>query len=531
MKQHKRLIANVLMFIMVFSLIFPLMGSENVEGAKKKPKFSTKSITLTVKQNKTIQVKNAKKAKFTWKSGNKKYVTVKKSSNGKAKVTGVKKGNSYVTCKVKIGKKTYNLKCTVQVKAAPKKTQAPTATPKVTQTPTNGDVTLSPSSTPSPTPTAEPTTEPTEKPETLLAYLEPIFGNVGNCLSYNGGRGAIGQLQDNDTMEYVKKNYNSFSLENEMKPNAILGNSITKITREQALEKGYVIPSNYTEDLVPQLNFTTIDNVMKTAYDNGLRMRAHTLVWHSQSPNGFFRNLYGAGNAFVSKEVMDARMEFYIRNVMKHVYDSEYGSLVYSWDVVNEYLNANEANWLAIYGNEGTSPSFVKKAFTIAKDVLKEYHLENEVSLVYNDFNTYYNDDKIVDMIKFINSEGKVCDGVGMQSHLDAESPSMSMIGSTIDKFKKAGFEIQITELDVTINFHGNIGHTNANQAVYFGNFIKLLIQKKKAGANITGITWWGLSDNVSWRSTWSPTLFGTSFNDPKPSFYAVMDAAKTFYE
>lgn len=39
-----------------------------------------------------------------------------------------------------------------------------------------------------------------------------------------------------------------------------------------------------------------------------------------------------------------------------------------------------------------------------------------------------------------------------MQSHLDVHWPDANYIGNTIDKFKNAGFEIQITELDATIN-------------------------------------------------------------------------------
>lgn len=70
--------------------------------------------------------------------------------------------------------------------------------------------------------------------------------------------------------------------------------------------------------------------------------------------------------------------------------------------------------------------------------------MRGRVKLFYNDYNTYLISDDIVSMIKFVNEGGKICDGVGMQSHLDVHWPDANYIGSTIDKFKNAGFEIQI---------------------------------------------------------------------------------------
>ena len=70
--------------------------------------------------------------------------------------------------------------------------------------------------------------------------------------------------------------------------------------------------------------------------------------------------------------------------------------------------------------------------------------MRGRVKLFYNDYNTYLISDDIVSMIKFVNEGGKICDGVGMQSHLDVHWPDANYIGNTIDKFKNAGFEIQI---------------------------------------------------------------------------------------
>lgn len=44
----------------------------------------------------------------------------------------------------------------------------------------------------------------------------------------------------------------------------------------------------------------------------------------------------------------------------------------------------------------------------------------------------------------------------------------------------------------------------------------------------ITGITLWGLCDATSWRSQCAPLLFDTSIYDPKLSYTAFLEAAKS---
>ncbi len=55
----------------------------------------------------------------------------------------------------------------------------------------------------------------------------------------------------------------------------------------------------------------------------------------------------------------------------------------------------------------------------------------------------------IITMINYINAEKKICNGVGMQSHLETTFPSVSYYTAALQAFVNAGFEVQITELDV----------------------------------------------------------------------------------
>lgn len=550
----KRQIAAMLAMAMC---VTALAGAGEAE-AKAKPKLSKTSLSIQAGASKTVKVKNAKGAKVSWKAGNKK-ITIKKAGKYAVKITGKSAGKSVLTCKVK-AKKTYSLKCRVTVKK--KAGQTPKVSPAATNTAapgTNAPATATPTGNPSAgTPSSAPTAAPGENDATKAPQkteLPPVEGSIlesykdtfeymGSCLNY----GAFGQLQDEKTLQFVKNHFNSFTLENEMKPEAILGDEITGITKEEAASLGYVVPESYTEDVVPKLDFDTIDNALKAAKDNGLKVRAHTLVWHSQTPQWFFLAGYN-GRKSTTKEIMDARLEFYIRSVMKHVMDKEKeltgeaGSIVYTWDVVNEYLNRGNSPWDRVYGNGGMEPSYVKKAFQVAYSMVKEYGVQDKVALVNNDFDTYFRPDEIVALVNFINEgeEAKICNAIGMQSHVDITRPTLEEYGTALDKFLATGLEVQITELDVTINFdhegktwqYKDKGETDEQQAAFVSDFMKLVVKKQRERdktvnpKGITDVTIWGLYDTISWRSACSPLLFKSSIYEAKPSYQAFLDAAK----
>jgi endo-1,4-beta-xylanase len=342
----------------------------------------------------------------------------------------------------------------------------------------------------------------------LLNTYGSLFGHVGTCVTPN-------QWNDSNTRNFIKGQYNSITMENEMKPDAVLRNNTMSVS--QAKGQGYNIPSNYSESTVPTLNFSTIDSMMKNAYDNGIQIRYHVLVWHSQTPDWFFRSGYSSNGGYVSKSQMNARMEFYIRSIMDHVYNSRYGNVVYCWDVVNEYMHASNSGWLNIYGAVNTRPDFVKLAFQIAHDELVKFNKQNSVSLFYNDYNTYMECDKIISMVNWINSNGKICSGVGMQSHLSSSFPSPDYFNQALTKFLAQGYEVQITELDAK-------GNNDSDQANYYKQIMTNILNAKKKGGNITAVIWWGLHDGASWRRGENPLLF-SSLGVKKQSYNAVLQA------
>lgn len=536
--------------MLAVAMCVTVMGGSAEAAAAAKPKLSNKKLTLTAGKTKTLKVTKAKGAKLTWKTSRKKVAVVKKSGKYGGKVTAKAKGNAVITCKVK-GKKTYSLKCKVTVKKktiTPKKTAAPP-----TQAPANTATTVPGGN--SPAASAPAADEPGLKPDltsnSILKRYQGIFQHMGSSLNYNGWRGN-NDLQDAKTLSFVKENFNSFTLEDEMKPNDVLGSwNHETITKEEALALGYVIPDNYEENNVPKLNLDKLDQILEVAYKNGLKMRAHVLTWHQQTPDWFFTRDYTGGRV-VTPEVMDARLEFYIRTVMKHMMDKEkeicgeVGKIIYVWDVTNEYLHRDNQpgskTWMTVYGDMGLEPTYVKNAFQFAYDTLKQYGVQDKVTLFYNDYDTYFCADDLVSLVNYINAgeEAKICGGIGMQTHVDVDRPTLDEYGAAMDKFLATGLEVQVTEMDVTINFDPddanvvqNKGQTNEDQAKFVGDLMKLIVTKQKqrnktvSPKGITGITIWGLCDTYSWRSNFKPLLFGKDTNDPKPSFQAFLDAAK----
>ncbi len=526
---------------------------------KKAPKLSSKNMTLSVGATKKLSVKNGgvkKIVKATWKTSKKKVVSVNKKKGTSVKLKAKSKGKATITATVKY-------KVTKNAKTSSKKIKCKVIvsdTPDITVTP-------APSATPAATPSETASPGRTPGPTNLLSALSYYVENVGTCISYGGGWGGSSSVvADSDTTAYIKENFNSLTAENEMKPSNVLGYQPTLITIDEAKAQGYIIPDSYTEDTVPQINYSNIDKLLKYAYDNGLRVRYHGLLWHEQSPNWFFRNNFDYSGAYVTPEIMDARNEYFIVNVMNHVYSGQYKDVVYCWDVINEYFHMTECIsrirsdenpdgdknddvkcYYEIYGDKifedpsdpansplKTNPEYIKKAFRTAYDVLKSYGLENKVELVYNDYDTNTADVRnfTIEVANYINSVDelnpngeKLLSTIGMQSHDKLGIHTVSGHVRTIDAIKEAGYNIQFTEFDLALN-----GHSEEEQLKYLEDLIMIIALEHSEGAKFTGFSWWGLTDSSSWLGAdQKPLLCGTSVKDKKQAYYTVINAAYKF--
>lgn len=321
-----------------------------------------------------------------------------------------------------------------------------------------------------------------------------------------------------NTPEYSRlfsRQCNSMTMENEMKPAYIM---------DEATSKSNL--SEYKEHAA--LNFNAYKTGLEYAKRNGIAVRGHVLVWHSQTPDWFFYENYDTGGKRADRDLMLKRMENYIKEVIAWT-QTNYPGVIYAWDVVNEavadYFGAGPAPmrqedslWYQTIGED-----FVQKAFSYARKYTKQYNGE-DIQLFYNDYNEYFpaKRDGIISLLKPVKEAGNI-DGVGMQSHFDTTRPLEGDSGymTAVRKFRdELGLQIHVTELDIGIA----PGDTEESQGVYYQEFMEALLKEKRDGANITSLTFWGLTDGLSWRPGEQCLLFRDDLSR-KPAFEGVVRA------
>ena len=362
-------------------------------------------------------------------------------------------------------------------------------------------------------------TAPTEPAKEVRAdfYISSIDEEIPSMSEYWKDYFSIGiaitkgELLNDFKGDLIKQQFNSMTCGNEMKPDALLDREATK--------------SAGTETC-PVLKFDSCDEMLQFCVDNNIKMRGHTLVWHSQTPDWFFMEEYSnkPDAVFASREVMLQRMENYIRLVMEYV-NTTYPGVVYAWDVVNEAIapgdggedgmRMSDSLWYQTIG-----PDFVEKAFEYARK-----YADPEQKLFYNDFNTYEAPKRIaiLNLVNKIKDQGNI-DGIGMQSHIGMSSPTLLDYEETIRKFGETGLEIQITELDINLdsNTEEDFLKEGTRYKRLFFTFKNLV---DNGEANITNITVWGLTDEGSWLNKDGkryPLLFNQVL-ETKPAFWGVL--------
>lgn len=359
------------------------------------------------------------------------------------------------------------------------------------------------------------------------ALTEPALKDY--CSDYfTLGVGINGSALENQTLnmpEYMlvaKKHFNSCTMTNLMKSCYILD------------QQG----SRQSGDGSPALSFDTIDPTLEWCQANGMQMRGHTLVWHAQAPDWFFREGYSDNGKYVDRETMLFRMESYIAQLMTHVQDN-YPGVVYCWDVVNEAVDPDKGDadsfFLCRTENDGApnpwyitiGEDYVEQAFTFARKYAAE-----DVKLFYNDFNTYQEEkrDAIYALCKSLKEKGLI-DGIGMQGYWGVDYPSIGVLETTIRKFGELGLEIHITELSVGIDEENEDNFEKQGQR-YASIFMSLAKLDTESGGdvNITNVTFFGLIDHYRQGDTTNSRLFDAVFQ-PKPAFYKVRNMMRTVYD
>lgn len=357
------------------------------------------------------------------------------------------------------------------------------------------------------------------------------MGVASEALSHWGGSNPLNEIGNPYKEALIKKEFNSLTFGNELKPDYNMGYK----------------SSEATETYLPFVIDTSAKEMLDWAKENGIPVRGHTLVWHSQCPDAVFCKGYNpvytddnksklSKDCLVDRDTMLARLESYIDNVMKYMYENGYGDVIYCWDVVNEAVEpgTNEYDLRDSYWYRTIGPDFMYYAFKYAREYSQKYAEEYADSygvsatdeeavqsimpkLFYNDYNEFQESKKNA-IIKILTDkvnghsvkEDGYIDGIGMQSHLSDTTNIDSFIQALRD-YDKAFGEVHITELDVAQTSTGvNAGYY---QAVFYKNFFEQLVKAREDGVNLSCVTIWGLTDDNSWKKESSPLLFNSDLS------------------
>ncbi len=327
---------------------------------------------------------------------------------------------------------------------------------------------------------------------------------------------ADSEFKQGATKDLILKHYNSLTLGNELKPDSVL--DLSK-TLAYAQETG-----DYTS---PQISLNEADGMLKFAAENNIPVRGHVLVWHSQTPDWFFKENYDANADWVSIDTMNQRLENYIKLVMETL-EKDYPDVeFYAWDVVNEAASdsgtirpagsnnsvSGQSAWVSVYGDQ----SYIVNAFTYAKK-----YAPAGCKLFYNDYNEYSPNKQayIISDILTPLIEKDLIDGMGMQSHIGMSSPSIELYKQSLLAYADLGLEVQVTELDVSQK--SNAVADQLELAQRYQDCFKMFKEVKDSGVNLSAVVIWGITDSTSWIGGY-PLLFDKNYA-AKPAYYAVID-------
>ena len=255
--------------------------------------------------------------------------------------------------------------------------------------------------------------------------------------------------------------------------------------------------------------FAQPDKLAEFAQANHMRLRGHTLVWHSQNP-------WWLTHGHWTREEGLKIMEEHITTVMRH-----FKGKVYAWDVVNEAVS-DQAPWGLRADNiwfQAVGPDFVQKAFEFAR------RADPEAVLYYNDYGADGpgpKADGVYRLVKDLKAKNLV-DGVGWQSHLGLGWRADKGNVTNAQRLAALGLDISSTELDFPITMPSTAEKLAAQAESY-----RSMLQFCLSQPNIKAMVMWGFTDRSSWipiffKGQGDALIFDRDYK-PKPAYYALED-------
>lgn len=300
------------------------------------------------------------------------------------------------------------------------------------------------------------------------------------------------------------------------------------LTPENCMKPGPIHPSE------SNWRFERPDALVEWCAASDIAIHGHTLVWHAQTNDWFFRD---GDRAAVTR-----RMKDHIATLV-----GRYKGRIRSWDVVNEAINdggnaqtgqtenLRNSAWFQALG-----PEFLTLAFKFAHEA------DPDAALYYNDYGIEAGPKHASSLVllKRLIEDGAPIHGVGIQGHWSTANIPYAALDEAISAYASLGLKVSITELDVTIRgasggqlgpgpggrrFGGGGGGAAPSpqdfqaQADAYARLFAIFIKHKDV---LERVTFWGLNDRRTWRFGQHPLIFDAN-NQRKPAYTAIVDALR----
>jgi endo-1,4-beta-xylanase len=295
------------------------------------------------------------------------------------------------------------------------------------------------------------------------------------------------------------------------------------MTPENAMKWGSLAPT------VGNYDFADADAIADFAASAGVRLRGHTLLWKHQLPADLEDTVEAATDpAAKLRELIDEHLSTVV---------PRYRDGVAVWDVVNESLHEFTGDLdLNIFGRT-LGETYIDEAFR------RVHELDPDAQLVLNEFFVFYGlgtpfEGKargFIDLVERLLDRGVPVHGVGVQAHFSGLAPDLIPLPTReeFEGFLRAladlGVFVELTELDVSINYFRGDPDPFARQAEFYGEVVEACM----AVPRCTAVTTWGIDDSRTWLdrsppfdtlAPHEPLLFDAVL-EPKPAYFAMRDA------
>ncbi|MEU4446688.1 endo-1,4-beta-xylanase [Actinosynnema sp. NPDC050801] len=269
---------------------------------------------------------------------------------------------------------------------------------------------------------------------------------------------------------------------------ATLNREFNQLTPENEMKWDFIEPNRGL------FNYAAADRLVSHAESQGMTVRGHALVWHSQLP-AWVQNMNSPGQLLTA-------VHNHISNVASH-----FSGRVAYWNVANEAFDdtsraaRRNSVFQRLLGDAWIEEAFraTRAADPTAKLCYSDYFIEGQNP----------KSDAVYALVKDFKSRGVPIDCVGFQAHLTSGAVPADM-RANLQRFADLGVDVHLTELD--------IAGSGTAQADSYAQVVRSCL----AVSRCTVITLSGVTDKFSWRVSQTPLLFDRYYTK-KPAYDSVL--------